>query len=66
MNGEEFTTYLLQEAGVAVVPGSALAKGQPIRFAFPSMEQLQKTVSKIKSAVEKLSVARPVLFLDIE
>ena len=26
MNGEEFTTYLLQEAGVAVVPGSAFGE----------------------------------------
>ncbi len=59
MNGEEFTTYLLQEAGVAVVPGTAFGERatHEVRISYAaSMEQLQKAVSKIKSAVEKLSV----------
>jgi aspartate/methionine/tyrosine aminotransferase len=59
MTGEEFSDYILHEAGVAVVPGTAFGKRatHEVRVSYAtSMEQLQKAVSKIKSAVEKLSV----------
>jgi aspartate/methionine/tyrosine aminotransferase len=59
MTGEEFSDYILHEAGVAVVPGTAFGKRatHEVRVSYAtSMERLQKAVSKIKSAVEKLSV----------
>lgn len=57
MNGEEFTSYLLHEAGVAVVPGTAFGKRatHEIRISYAtSMENLGKAALKIKQATEKL------------
>ncbi len=59
MNAEEFTFYLLKEAGVAVVPGTAFGERatHEIRISYASdMETLKKAVSDIKIAVDKLNL----------
>lgn len=59
MNAEEFTFYLLKEAGVAVVPGTAFGKRatHEVRISYAtSMENLEKAVGNIRLAVEKLMV----------
>ena len=50
MNGEEFTTKCLQEAGVAVIPGTAFGKfaTNHVRFNFAtSRENISKAIEKI-------------------
>jgi aspartate/methionine/tyrosine aminotransferase len=57
MTGEEFANYILHEAGVAVVPGTAFGERatHEVRISYAtSMENLKKAVEKIKIAVEKL------------
>lgn len=57
MTGEEFTNFLLYEAGVAVVPGTAFGKRatHEIRISYAtSMENLEKAAMRIKNAVEKV------------
>lgn len=57
LDGEAFTEYLLQEAHVAVVPGTAFGKHatHEVRISYAtSMENLKKAVDRIKTAVEKL------------
>lgn len=59
MNGEEFTNYLLHEAGVAVVPGTAFGvrATHEVRISYAtSIENLQKAVNNIRKAVEKLTL----------
>ncbi len=59
MTGEEFTDYLLQEAGVAVVPGTAFGERatHEVRISYAtSMENLEKAVLWMKNAVEKLEL----------
>jgi aspartate/methionine/tyrosine aminotransferase len=56
MTGEDFTHFLLNEAGVAVVPGTAFGNRavNEVRISYAtSMENLEKAVSRIKEAVEK-------------
>jgi len=54
-NDIELSTYLLEEAKVAVVPGSAFGKEGYIRLSYAtSMENIQKGVERIKEALEKL------------
>lgn len=51
----ELTEYLLEEAKVAVVPGSAFGREGYIRLSYAtSMENIQKGVERIKQALEKL------------
>lgn len=60
MNGEEFTNYLLHEAGVAVVPGTAFGvrATHQVRISYAtSIDNLHKAIGKIKTAVEKLEIA---------
>lgn len=57
MTGEEFTSYLLHEAGVAVVPGTAFGERatHEVRVSYAtSMENLEKAVLRMKNAVQKL------------
>lgn len=57
MTGEEFSSYILHEAGVAVVPGTAFGERatHEVRISYAtSMNTLQKAVEKIKKAVGKL------------
>lgn len=55
-NDMRLTEYLLEEAKVAVVPGSAFGKEGYIRLSYAtSMENIQKGVSRIKEALEKLA-----------
>lgn len=59
MTGEEFASYLLHEAGVAVVPGTAFGHiaTHEVRISYAtSMENLKKAVESIRTAVEKLVV----------
>lgn len=51
----KLTEYLLEEAKVAVVPGSAFGKDGYIRLSYAtSMENIQKGVDRIKQALEKI------------
>jgi len=51
----EFAEYLLTEAGVAVVPGSAFGSPGNMRLSFAtSMDVLENAISRIKKAIEAL------------
>jgi aspartate aminotransferase len=51
----DFTAYLLEEAKVAVVPGSAFGKGGYIRMSYAtSMENIKEGLERIKNALEKI------------
>ena len=51
----EFAEYLLSEAGVAVVPGSAFGSPGNMRLSFAtSMDVLEDAVNRIKRAIEAL------------
>lgn len=55
-NSFDFAMYLLQEAKIAAVPGSAFGSEGFIRFSYAtSMENLQDAAERIKSALAKLS-----------
>jgi len=50
-----FTAYLLDEANIAVVPGVAFGADDCVRFSYAtSMENIEKGLARMKSAVEKL------------
>jgi len=54
-NDVDFTAYLLEEAKVAVVPGSAFGKEGYIRLSYAtSMENLKEGMERIKQALKKL------------
>ena len=54
-NDIEFSDYLLTEAGVAVIPGSASGAPGYIRLCYTtSMDQLVEAVKRIRRAIEKL------------
>jgi len=54
-NDIDFTTYLLEEAKVAVVPGSAFGKEGYIRMSYAtSMENIVEGMKRIKEALSKL------------
>lgn len=54
-NDIEFSDYLLTEAGVAVIPGSASGAPGYIRLCYTtSMDQLVEAVKRIRKAIEKL------------
>lgn len=54
-NDIEFSEYLLMEAGIAVIPGSAFGAPGYIRLSYTtSMETLRKAVARMKDAVNKL------------
>jgi aspartate aminotransferase len=58
--GEEATdvtlaTYLLEEAGVAVVPGTAFGAPGHIRLSYAtSLENIEAAVSRMKRAIERI------------
>lgn len=57
MSGDEFASYLLREAGVAVIPGSAFGKCaiHHVRLSSAaSMEELEKAAERIQQATNKL------------
>lgn len=55
-NDMEFSEYLLNEAELAVVPGSAFGAPGHIRFCFTtSMKNLTEAMSRLRKAVEKLA-----------
>jgi aspartate aminotransferase len=54
-NDVEFAEFLLNEAGVAVVPGSAFGSPGNMRLSFAtSMQTLEDAISRIKSALASL------------
>ncbi|MEA2416065.1 MAG: aspartate aminotransferase [Thermoanaerobaculia bacterium] len=54
-DSQTLTNYLLDEARVAVIPGSAFGSDHHIRISYAtSMEQLQEGVRRIESALKKL------------
>ena len=60
MTSEQFATYLLEEAEVAVVPGSAFGQcGEGcIRMSYAnSLHNLKRAVSRIAKALESLSIS---------
>lgn len=55
-NDTDFATYLLEEAGVAIVPGIAFGADGFFRISYAASEEfLQDAVSRIKKACDKLS-----------
>ena len=54
-NADSLTEYLLEEAHVAIVPGSAFGEPNCIRLSYAcSTEQITEAMYRIKNAVEKL------------
>jgi len=54
-DSQTFTNYLLDEAQVAVIPGSAFGSDDHVRISYAtSMERLQEGVQRIESALKKL------------
>jgi len=54
-DSQTFTNYLLDEAEVAVIPGSAFGSDDHVRISYAtSMERLQEGVRRIESALKKL------------
>jgi aspartate aminotransferase len=54
-NSIDFSTYLLEEANVAVVPGSAFGADEYVRISYAtSMEALRTGVARIDAAARKL------------
>jgi len=54
-DSQTFANYLLDEARVAVVPGSAFGSDHHVRISYAtSMERLQEGVRRIESALKKL------------
>ena len=52
----ELSTYLLEEAHIAVVPGAAFGADNHIRFSYAvSMEDIKKGLDRLEEAVENLS-----------
>ena len=55
-NSVELAEYLIDEAGVAVVPGSAFGSDDHIRLSYAtSMENIQKGIERIKAAIDNLN-----------
>ncbi|MBT8490681.1 MAG: pyridoxal phosphate-dependent aminotransferase, partial [Deltaproteobacteria bacterium] len=54
-NSVDLAEYFLDEAGVAVVPGSAFGSDDHLRLSYAtSMENIQKGIEQINAAIEKL------------
>ena len=54
-NADELVTYLLQEAHVACVSGSAFGEDNCIRFSYATSEELIiEAMRRMKEALEKL------------
>lgn len=55
-NSVDFSEFLLEEAGVAVVPGSAFGNDRHIRLSYAtSMKNIEEGIRRIKAAVEELA-----------
>ncbi len=56
MNSNDFAKYLLEEARVAVVPGSAFGSDSHIRISYATSEEnIIKGMERIREAVERLA-----------
>jgi aspartate aminotransferase len=54
-NSKDLASYLLAEARVAVVPGSAFGSDQHVRLSYAlSMEHIREGLHRIKEAIGKL------------
>ena len=54
-DSQSFATYLLDEARVAVVPGSAFGADDYIRISYAtSLERIQEGVGRMRAALGKL------------
>ena len=54
-NDADFCAYLLEEAGIATVPGSAFGRSPHFRLSYAvSMEILEKAMTRLKGALDKL------------
>ncbi len=59
MTGEEFSKFLLNNAGVAVIPGTAFGTRavNEVRISYAtSMENLEKAAARMKDSIEKLNI----------
>ena len=55
-DSQSFANYLLDEARVAVVPGSAFGMNEGVRISYAtSMERIQEGVRRIDAALRKLA-----------
>jgi len=58
-NSVDLSEFLLEEAGVAVVPGSAFGNDRHIRLSYAtSMKNIEEGIRRIKAVVEKLTLER--------
>ena len=54
-NSMDFCSFLLQEAGVAFVPGEAFGSNKNVRISYAtSMENLRETISRLMRALVQL------------
>ena len=54
-DAQGFSRYLLEDAGVAVVPGDAFEAPNTVRFAYPvSVETIKEGMNRIEAALSKL------------
>ena len=54
-NSSDFCNYILDEAKVAIVPGSAFEAPDNVRISYSnSMENIQKGIDRIEAAMAKL------------
>ena len=54
-NDIEFTEFLLNEAEIAVIPGSAFGAPGYIRISYAtSMEKIKEAMKRMRTAIEKL------------
>ena len=54
-NSADFCNYILDEAKVAIVPGSAFEAPDNVRISYSnSMENIQKGIDRIEAAMAKL------------
>jgi len=58
-NSVDLSEFLLEEGGVAVVPGSAFGNDRHIRLSYAtSMKNIEEGIRRIKAVVEKLTLER--------
>ena len=56
-NNTDFCTFLLEQAGVALVPGSAFGSERHVRISYAtSIEQLQAAMERVEAALNRLHV----------
>jgi aspartate aminotransferase len=54
-NGDDFCLYMLEEAHVSLVPGSAFGEGNCVRLSYAASEKdLREALKRMKESLSKL------------